>query len=577
MSWLFAVSGTRTSDSYCHPTPHWTFSTGTIYLAIGGYSGTGLWEIETETSPGWAVVGIGILKMNHKCCILTRDDWRRVLSVEFPDLSCLDGHFVALRWKSDKLECFTDQLGLRTLYFSKYDKGICISTRLDWVAQTSKCSEIDFAALGSRWILFNQVSYESCVVGIDRLGPAGHATFRDGVVIHSTMYTPWLPTFTPNSTALPIECLQGFVQCALNHRYKPSLGLSGGLDSRLILALLASSPGAEFTTHTIGDLQDPDVQIAKSITSALAIPHRHFDEPLPETSQCIKGIRSYVAQTILVEPSTSWLKLRYYPRLREEGRLMIDGGFGEIARRQYLNRVVRLGRRALLLRDVSRLLQLMRTPRADIFSIEIVGLLQNGAQQSLEKALDEMPNVETIGVENFADLLAVRTRVPNYGAPEQSRIDGEILNIMPLVQPSFLRAIFGLPVKVRSNAGLYYDLIRKECPALSRFPLAKSGFRYRFGLSSNVAWLIVKLKSKFAKGYFDTKPDMLLAHLREYVLDISHSNEVMTNAMYNHRRLLDAITRYYGGELHLRNTVDWWLTFELWRRSFSSQDSHTSI
>jgi hypothetical protein len=364
--------------------------------------------------------------------------------------------------------------------------------------------------------------------------------------------------------------------CALDHQYTPSLGLSGGLDSRLLLALLTSSSKQGYVTHTFGDPEDPDVQVAGRITTALGLFHHYFNDPLPDVERCVSGIRSFVAETILIEPGTSYLKLRYYPKLREDGRLMIDGGFGEIARRQYLNRVVRFGRAALRTRDSSRMFQLMRSYRADIFSQEVTILLEAGARLSLDKVLNEMPAAEKIGIENFADLLAVRTRVPNYGASEQARLDSEILNFMPLVQPSFLRAVFGIPAKLRSNAGLYYDIIRTLNPTLGQFPLTKSGITYRFGLSTNLSWLTTKVKSNVTKVYSDPKPDQLLARLREYVVDVAHSKDVATNSMYDYRKVIDAVSRYYRGEHHLRSRVDWWLTFELWKRSLSFEDDQAS-
>jgi len=576
MSWLFAVSKTDDSmhkmTSCYHETPLCTISMPRFYLAVGGNPDTSFWESNTETSTGWAVVGIGILRVDSHAFIMTRSDWAHLLTRESFDATSIDGHFVVLRWKADQIECFTDQLGLRTVYFGKYHGGICISTRLDWLASTTRRAEIDFASLGSRWLMFNQVSYESCLVGIERLGPGGRVTFKQGSVIDSTS-TSWLPSFESGTTATALDILKAFVMCALHHQYTPSLGLSGGLDSRLLLALLTSSSKNGFVTHTFGDHEDPDVQIAEHITTALGLPHHCFNDPLPDVQTCISAIRSFVAQTFLIEPSTSFLKLRYYPKLRADGKLMIDGGFGEIARRQYLNRVVKLGRFALQTHDSSRLFQLMRSPRADIFSVEVTPLLEDGARRSLEKVLDEMPAVKKIGVENFADLLAVRTRVPNYGAPEQARLDSEILNFMPLVQPSFLRAVFGIPAKLRSNAGLYYGIIRMLNPALGRFPLAKSGFTYRFGLSSNLSWLTTKVKSKVANGYSDPNPHLLLAHLREYVLDVAHSKAVTTNSMYDSRKVTDAVIKYYQGELHLRSMVDWWLTFEVWKRSLSFEDN----
>ena len=86
-----------------------------------------------------------------------------------------------------------------------------------------------------------------------------------------------------------------------------------------------------------------------------------------------------------------------------------------------------------------------------------------------------------------------------------------------------------------------------------------------------MSWLTVKLKAKFTKGYVDPKPDLLLAQLKEYILDVSHSCDVTTNSIYDPRKLQDAVSKYYQGNLHFRTTVDWWLTFELWKQSLSSQ------
>jgi len=570
MSWLFAAieasHGNHKASPWCHEAPLGTISMPSLYLALGGNPDTCFWENNPETSVGWAVVGVGILRADSHASILTRADWARLLTRESFDATSLDGHFVALRWKHDQIECFTDQLGLRAVYFCKHAGGVCISTRIDWLARTTGYAEIDFPSLGSRWLMFNQVSYDSCVVGIERLGPGGHVTFKKGSLIESSS-TPWLPSFQFAATTTALDILRSFVMCALNHKRTPSLGLSGGIDSRLLLAILTSCPNQGFVSHTFGDPQDPDVRIAGRITTTMGLAHYYFNDPLPEVSRCVSAIFSFVAHTSLIEPCSSFLKLRYYSRLRENGRLMIDGGFGEIARRQYLNRIVRFGRVALRTRNSYRLFHLMQSHRADIFSPDVTHLLEDGARRDLDRVLNEMPEIEKIGVENFTDLLAVRTRVPNYGAPEQARLDSEVLNFMPLVQPSFLRAVFGIPTKLRSNAGVYYSIIRTLNPALTRFPLAKSGVTYRFGLSSNVSWLTTKIKARVAGSFSDPNPDLLLGRLRDYVLDTVHSKDIATNPMYDTDKVIDAVSRYYRGELHLRNTVDWWLTFELWRQT----------
>lgn len=569
MSWIFSICGARPSLPDCHGTPDLTISTDNLYLAVGGNPDTYICESSPDGARGWVVVGIGIDTSEHGSTILGRDGWRTLLADRSFDPAPLDGHFAVLRWDPGGVECFTDQLGLRILYVASYGPGVCISTRLDWIAQTTGLSQIDASALGSRWLLFNQLSYGSCVGGISRLGPSGHAVLRHGTTTRLTLYKPWHPRHGPETHRHAMKILDGLIEAALRYSRPPSLGLSGGMDSRLLLALLAQHARAPFSTHTFGVANDPDVQIAGRMGAELGTHHRVFDEPLPDVSSCIGAISSYAAQAVLTEPASSHLKLRYYGKLREAGLLLIDGGFGEIARRQYLNRIVRLGRRALRSRDAPQLLKLLRVDRANFFSKEFSQLLEEGARRGLEQTLDEMPDLDGTGVENYVDLLAIRTRVPNYGGPEQSRIDAEVMNFMPLVQPSFLRAALSLPATARANAGVYYNVIRHQCPALTRFPMVKSGTTFPFGLSSTTSWLVVRIKSNVGTPYVDQAPEQLFTLLREYIVDLSHSHEVTSNPQYDHRKLSRAVTGYYSGDRRWRRSVDWWLTFELWKRSLS--------
>jgi hypothetical protein len=149
-----------------------------MYLAVGGIPETCLFRFKPEENKGWAIVGLGIEVTEANTRFLAGADWDEILSKETPWHNSLNGHFVAIRWKQNRVECFTDELGQRTLFFGKCSEGICVSTRLDWVARTTAHSELDFLALGGKWLLFNQLTYDSCVVGIERVGPRGHAVFR---------------------------------------------------------------------------------------------------------------------------------------------------------------------------------------------------------------------------------------------------------------------------------------------------------------------------------------------------------------------------------------------------------------
>ena len=180
-----------------------------------------------------------------------------------------------------------------------------------------------------------------------------------------------------------------------------------------------------------------------------------------------------------------------------------------------------------------------------------------------------------LGIGNYLDLLAIRTRIPNFGGPEQARIDAEILNLVPFAQPSFLRALLGMPVRMRTNSRFHVEIIRRLAPVLATLPLAKSGMSYPFGLSTNISWLVTKAKSQMGWRHADQEPVALLQHVREYVLDTVHSSGVAANPRYDYPGLLDAVTNFYAGDLSLARTVDWWLTFQLWQESLAlSSDAY---
>jgi hypothetical protein len=209
----------------------------------------------------------------------------------------------------------------------------------------------------------------------------------------------------------------------------------------------------------------------------------------------------------------------------------------------------------------------MHLRRAEIFNSEFTNELEYSAQESLEEVLVNMPSLKKIGIENFVDFFSVRTRVPNFGGPEQARSDAYIVNYMPMVQPSFLKAIFRIDTKLRVKGRLYRSIIQEKRPELKRFPLVKSGLTYPFYLNTSSAWIFCKIKSKISKRYIDSTPDSFLTLLKDYVLDLALSSDVRKYEYYDYKQIIYNVEHYYKGHKNLRSYVDWWLTYELWRKS----------
>jgi asparagine synthetase B (glutamine-hydrolysing) len=575
VSWILGVIGSKNITQEIshlkkiHPQHHFQHETSVVYLAAGGISETcfyGSFAVSTEHDfHHWLVVGVGIQKQNLCCRFLKLKQWHDILSAPKPDLTRLDGHFVALRWNDKLIECYTDQFGLRTLFFARTKNCVALSTRSDWLARFTGRNEINFEQFGSHWLTFNQFSHESLIRDLSRLGPNGTAICTADSI--SLRHTPWLPDGLRRSKQDAIELLQSFSNPDLPLDKKLAFGLSGGLDSRVLLAVMQSSRRQPFSLFLFGHPHEPDVRIAQEIAAAEGIDQEFFSELLPFPDDVINRLVEYEGEMQLVSPMSLWLKLRFYSELHQKNNVIIDGGFGEIARRQFMNRALIRARSLLMQGQTAQLFPYIATHRASIFNQEIEREMQKGVATQLARVWQEMPSIADIGAETFADLLVVRYRYANYAGAGQASMDNEIVSYMPFIQPSYVNAAFGLPLNEKRNGRFYREILRTQRPGLTRHVLVKGTTTYPFWMTTLPAWLWTKVKSKFGSEFVDPLPTILLHHLREFVLDTVESERVRTYSPYDYGAIKSRIDQFYSGRTSLARDVEWWLSFELWRRA----------
>ncbi len=573
MSWVFGFTGTSLSPALrerlvaLHEAPLHRAESPTLYVRAGGLRETCFGgRLPEEPDGGWLVVGLGIERHERHCTFLDAAAWQQRLAQSTPDFAGLDGHFAALRWRPGRVEAFTDALGTRAVYLAALPGGTAFSTRLDWLA--ALCGgEIDFEAFGTHWLTFNQLATTGLIRGVRRLGPGGHATCI-GSRLTITEH-PWTPEITEKDTGGRdfARALSALVRPKTADRRMASLGLSGGLDSRLLLALRFGR--MPVFSHVFGSNVNPDVQTAWRIAEGEDFLQYRFYEPVPDAPTCLALLRSQVAQTQAISAASSAMGLRYYEKLHEKRLVMIDGGLGEAARRQFMNRLLQRGRHALGSGNPAAILPYLRARRADVFNADVMATMTQGAQQQIAALWETLPPLDVIGEENFLDLLGVRTRLPNFFGFEQNRLDGIIQNFMPFAQPSLLQTVFHTPLALRRNGRLFRLLIRARRPSLARYPLVKNGIRYPFRLPTVPAYAWTTLKKTLGLGYADPTRLRFLDTVKPFVLDAVHSHDVRTYAAYNHARLLRLVEGFYNGKTNLAPQIDWWLAFEMWRRVLS--------
>ena len=297
--------------------------------------------------------------------------------------------------------------------------------------------------------------------------------------------------------------------------------------------------------------------------------HETFDDELPLKDRLIELIKSYAFQSIVTNSISSILNLRFYDRLAGQNKIIIDGGFGEIWRREFANRLLLLGRKAVLEKDSKRIYNLLKHHKADIFSDDALNEMEMGAIGQIDNLFAELPGTSKIVPTNWIDLFSIRSRLTNYYAPEQARIDQYVLSFMPLVQKDILKLLFGFNNADKKNGKLFKELIRQNSIQLTKHPLVKGSIVHPFNSSSLSARLHSRIKNLFSINYQSKQPDELFNSLKEFINDLIRSSVVRNCDLYDQRKVERIANDFSRNEMGFNFEMDWFLSFELFRQGIS--------
>ena len=209
--------------------------------------------------------------------LLNDNTWHHILS-EDKETSDLNGHFVVISENQDGLTIINDQLGLREVFFYETDNEIIFSTRLDWMIRLIKSPQLNLRYLNSYWSFETPLNFETFCNGVKLLGPGGKAKItQKGLTIENKA---WCPKKLKAGITDVIDLISQTLDSIIHEKGKINLALSGGIDSRTILALLLDYDKNLWETHTFGHKAYFDVKIANSIAQKLKFNHKnHFHKP----------------------------------------------------------------------------------------------------------------------------------------------------------------------------------------------------------------------------------------------------------------------------------------------------------
>lgn len=477
------------------------------------------------------------------------------------------GQYVAVRSAGDGLQIFTDANCLRSLFVYRQNDYVLFSSRLEGISDLIGGLTLDFKEFGSHWLGHNQLSETFFIKGVTRL--SGRQWLELRVDIHSAVQPRFHDVGVDSEKSFDVE-RRGNVKevdpfaelTGLLESYEGPirLALSGGVDSRLLLSLAHGSRARDFGVIVYETTEGRDTEIAQRLADNLMIPSETIPAQ-PLRSLISSGLLDrFARESFCISPLSAAVHMTNYQRIfdSDPNTILMDGAFGEVGRTQFYRKVEWLRRiRTIRQPRIDDYVKALSFHRADVFTEDVQRAMQEGFRTNVEDFVRGLESSDQARPEDWA---GVRFRRRNFFGYAQAWIDNFGFNFMPFGQNCFVSRILDIPVAHRRGSAYFKGVIRKNAPAAAQIPLSKGSSMVPFALPATFVPIYTRLRHK------ERQQDAPWTAHRDYVVDIVQSTTTRSFGAYDMNKVDNLADRLFSGRTELHGEVDWFLSFELWRR-----------
>ncbi len=495
----------------------------------------------------------------------------------------LNGAFIGAIWhpRSRRLVLFNDHLGQRPLYYASVPGGLCFASGIRALLEHPHVEPaIDPLGLAQMLTFEYLLEDTTLLAQVRLLAPGSVLVFEDGRLESREYYE--LRFHPANPSMDPEDYLQGFVehirravhrQLSEADRRRVGLLLSGGLDSRVLLALLHDQVH-ELHTFTFGIPGCDDARLAQELAAVSRSVH-HFS-PLPpdyllEVGQ--RGIR-------LSDGMQSCIHMHVLANLDEQTQVvhtLFKGFLGDAITGGHLDRMLWSHYPEeivpeVLLADMDLVFPPEEHPH--LFQPTFHRHVQDALLESFRSAVERTPAPLLADRHNLFDLRQRQRRFILHGV-ELTRSRAIVRT--PFADRDFVEFMTRVPPGLRLNRQLVVDMLVRHAPELAKVPYSGTGFplmpcfrdlrirldhqlRWRLR-AAGLSWVPVRRQRPYA-DYAHWLRTSLRAWLEETLL----SSRTFERGYFQPEYIHNLVTEHMAGVDHSRR-LGVLLTLELWHRS----------
>ncbi len=470
-------------------------------------------------------------------------------------VSGLNGAFVLALWNSKEktLTIANDRYGLKPLYYSSFNHLFAFSSEVKSILTIPKVSrDVEPQAVAEfltfEYFLGNRAFFKSIMA----LEPASILIFKSG---NLSMRNYWKAGFSKEETFFwkekPLDNAKDLLCQAVKRQVtgekRVALALSGGLDSRLILAAAAEA-GCPIPTYTFGIKDCDDARIARLVADCLGS-ENHFFELSPRYLSIWAG--KGVWRTDGMNNCTNFAGIELYSEVGEKWRIILNGSGGNELWGGISPGLLKF----LFIQDEKKLAHAFfrkmstgfpENTHNNLFQSGYYTQIRGAVYQRFEESLNRSPDQSSLGkIYHF-----YRQEKTRRGTLMGLVLDSDQIEYrLPFFDYDLFDFIQTIPHKLRVLAGFKRRLVTEKFPRMASIPYQRTGlpvdaslfsilfrrFGNRFGslfqkgaspanrvCFDNAGWLRNELRDfvvstllnpkALDRGYF--KPGYVVPHLR---------------------------------------------------------------